>query len=57
MPAYAPTDEEREIVETAAMRPIPADLMRMWPISTRVNTPENDDSSTVEPIQPSTDAA
>jgi putative SOS response-associated peptidase YedK len=25
------------------MRPFPADLMRMWAISTRVNKPENDD--------------
>ena len=25
--------------------------MRMWPISTRVNKPENDDSSIVEPIE------
>jgi hypothetical protein len=24
--------------------------MRMWPISTRVNKPENDDSSLLEPI-------
>jgi putative SOS response-associated peptidase YedK len=33
------------------MRPFPADLMRMWPISTRVNKPENDDSSIIEPIE------
>jgi hypothetical protein len=26
-------------------------LMRMWPISTRVNKPENDDASIVEPIE------
>jgi len=40
------------------MRPFPADLMRMWSISTRVNKPENDDDpSIVEPIQMSTDAA
>jgi hypothetical protein len=31
--------------------------MRMWPISTRVNKPENDDPSVVEPIEPATDAA
>jgi hypothetical protein len=29
------------------MRPFPADLMRMRPISTRVNKPENDDHSIV----------
>ena len=33
------------------MDPFPADLMRMWPISTRVNKPENDDPSIVEPIE------
>jgi putative SOS response-associated peptidase YedK len=33
------------------MRPFPSDLMRMWPISTRVNKPENDDPSIVEPIE------
>jgi hypothetical protein len=31
--------------------------MRMWPISTRVNKPENDDPSIIEPIKPATDAA
>jgi putative SOS response-associated peptidase YedK len=39
------------------MRPFPAGLMRMWPISTHVNKPENDDPSIVEPIQLTTDAA
>jgi len=34
-----------------------AGLMRMWPISTRVNKPENDDPSIVEPIEVATDAA
>jgi putative SOS response-associated peptidase YedK len=33
------------------MRAFPADLTRMWPISTRVNKPENDDASVVEPIE------
>jgi putative SOS response-associated peptidase YedK len=33
------------------MRPFPAKPMRMWPISTRVNKPENDDPSIVEPIE------
>jgi putative SOS response-associated peptidase YedK len=32
------------------MRPFPADVMRMWPISTRVNKPENDDPSIIEPL-------
>ena len=32
------------------MRSFPADPMRMWPISTLVNQPENDDPSIVEPV-------
>jgi putative SOS response-associated peptidase YedK len=39
------------------MCPFPAGLMRMWPISTRVNKPENDDPSIVEPIKLATNAA
>ena len=39
------------------MRPFPAEPMRMWPISTRVNKPENDNSSIVEPIALATSAA
>jgi putative SOS response-associated peptidase YedK len=39
------------------MRPFAADLMRMWPISARVNKPENDDPSIVEPIELAPDAA
>jgi putative SOS response-associated peptidase YedK len=39
------------------MRPFPANRMRMWPISTRVNKPENDDPSIIEPIELSTSAA
>ena len=33
------------------MRPFPAAPMRMWPISTRVNKPENDDPSILVPIE------
>ncbi len=33
------------------MRPFPAEPMRMWPISTRVNKPENDDPSIIEPVE------
>ena len=39
------------------MRPFPADLMRIWPISTRVNKPENDEPSILEPIKVESDAA
>ena len=35
------------------MRPYPAEPMRMWPISIRVNRPENDDPGIVEPIKSS----
>jgi hypothetical protein len=38
------------------MRPFSAELKRMWPISTRVNKPENDDPSMLDPIQVMTDA-
>jgi hypothetical protein len=31
--------------------PFPAEPMRMWPISTKVNKPENDDPSVVEPVE------
>jgi hypothetical protein len=34
------------------MRPFPADPMRMWPISTRVNKPENDEPSILDPVSP-----
>jgi putative SOS response-associated peptidase YedK len=47
--------EERDPREL--MRPFPAKLMRMWPISTRVNKPENDDPSIIEPIKLAMDAA
>jgi putative SOS response-associated peptidase YedK len=39
------------------MRPFPASLMRMWLISTRVNKPENDNPSIVEPVELTSDAA
>jgi len=32
-------------------RPYPAELMGMWPISTRVNKPENDEKSILEPLE------
>jgi putative SOS response-associated peptidase YedK len=39
------------------MRPFPTDRMRMWPISTRVNKPENDDPSILEAVELATNAA
>jgi transposase-like protein len=40
-----------------AARPFPAELMRIWPISTRVNKPENDERWIIEPIKLESDAA
>jgi putative SOS response-associated peptidase YedK len=57
----APPDYTRWLSEESdpgdLMRPFPAEPMRMWPISTRVNKPENDDPSIVEPIALATSAA
>ena len=39
------------------LRPFAAEPMRTWPISTWVNTPENDDPSLVEPIRLASSAA
>jgi hypothetical protein len=33
------------------LQPFPAEPMRMWPISTRVNKRENDDPSIAEPVR------
>jgi putative SOS response-associated peptidase YedK len=32
------------------LRPFPADAMTMWPISTRVNSPRNDDADLLTPV-------
>jgi putative SOS response-associated peptidase YedK len=34
----------------ALLRPFPAEQMRAYPISTRVNTPKNDDAELLEPV-------
>jgi putative SOS response-associated peptidase YedK len=51
----APADYERWLGDEPdphdLMRPYPAERMRMWPISTRVNKPESDDPSIPEPIK------
>ncbi len=39
------------------MVPFPAEPMRMWPISTRVNKPENDDPSILEEVEIASSAA
>lgn len=35
----------------ALLRPYPADEMKMWPVSERVNSPKNDDPSLLDPIR------
>jgi putative SOS response-associated peptidase YedK len=39
------------------MRPFPSEAMRMWPISMRVNKPENDDPSILDEIALGAEAA
>jgi putative SOS response-associated peptidase YedK len=50
----APSDYNRLLSDEPdprdLLRPFPAEPMRMWPISTRVNKPENDDPSIIEQI-------
>jgi hypothetical protein len=33
------------------LKPFPSELMTMWPVSTRVNTPRNDDEDLIRAIQ------
>jgi SOS response associated peptidase (SRAP) len=42
-------DEEPDPHEL--LTPFAADLMVMWPVSTRVNSPDNDDSSLLNPAR------
>jgi putative SOS response-associated peptidase YedK len=57
----APVDYKRWLSDEPdphdLMKPHPADPMRMWPTSTRVNKPENDDASILEPVELITTAA
>jgi putative SOS response-associated peptidase YedK len=39
------------------LKPYPAEPMRIWPISTRVNRPKNDDAAILEPISEPPQAA
>jgi len=34
------------------LTPFPAERMKMWPISSRVNSPENNDEALLKPIDP-----
>jgi putative SOS response-associated peptidase YedK len=40
-----------------ALRPFPSELLRMWPISTRVNSPMNDDEGLLDEIELPVEAA
>jgi hypothetical protein len=33
------------------LKPFPAELMTMWSVSTRVNTPKNDDEDLIRPVR------
>ena len=39
------------------LRPFPPELMRMWPISTRVNSPKNDDADLLTPVPADSNAS
>jgi putative SOS response-associated peptidase YedK len=45
-------EDQREL-----MRPFPSEAMRIWPLSTRVNKPENDDPSILDEIVLGAEAA
>jgi putative SOS response-associated peptidase YedK len=62
MPAIlAPPDYVRWLSEEPdprnMLKPFPSEAMRIWPISSRVNKPENDESSILEPVEVQTTAA
>jgi putative SOS response-associated peptidase YedK len=40
-----PIDQAR-----SALKPYPSDSMVAWPVSSRVNTPKNDDAQLIEPL-------
>jgi putative SOS response-associated peptidase YedK len=48
---YIPRLSDDEPDPRDLMRLFPAEPVRMWPISTRINKPENDDPSIIEPIE------
>ena len=55
MPAILPADIYDLAWAGADLRdplnPFPAEPMTMWPVSTRVNTPRNDDEGLIRPIR------
>jgi putative SOS response-associated peptidase YedK len=59
--SFAPADYARWLSDEPdprdLLRPFPAEPMRMWPISARVNKPENDEPPILEPISLAPSAA
>ena len=57
MPVIVPPDAYDRWLSTIEpdprdlLAPFPAELMMMWPISTRVNKPENDDPEILKPFE------
>ncbi len=51
----APSDYDRWLGDEPdpadLIKPYPADGMASWPVSTRVNTPKNDDAAILERVQ------
>jgi putative SOS response-associated peptidase YedK len=55
----APEDRDRWLSPEGKpddlLRPFPPELMTMWPVSTRVNSPKNEDRELIEPVELETD--
>jgi len=51
---FAPADYECWLSDEpdprALLKPFPAEPMRLWPVSTRVNSVRNDDPGLIEPV-------
>lgn len=53
MPVILGRDESRDWLhapDLSLLRPCPAEWLRAWPVSTRVNSPSNDDSGLIQPV-------
>ena len=54
MPVILPPDARRLGLEPDPrdmLKPVPAELMTMWPVSKRVNTPKNDGEDLIRPVR------
>jgi putative SOS response-associated peptidase YedK len=45
-----PKDKLPAKLLAALLKPYPAEQMECWPVSTRVNSPDNDDADLIAPI-------